>query len=33
LTNQLYYDQLSRLKYYGMYDMGRNIVLNIGWQF
>jgi iron complex outermembrane receptor protein len=33
LTNQLYYDHLSRLKYYGLYDMGRNIVLNIGWQF
>lgn len=33
LTNQLYYDHLSRLKYYGLYDMGRNIVLNVGWQF
>jgi iron complex outermembrane recepter protein len=33
LTNQLYYDHLSRLKYYGLYDMGRNIVLNAGWQF
>ena len=33
LTNQLYYDHLSRLKYYGLYDMGRNIVLNLGWQF
>jgi iron complex outermembrane recepter protein len=33
LTNQLYYDHLSRLKYYGLFDMGRNIVLNIGWQF
>ena len=33
LTNTLYYDHLSRLKYYGLYDMGRNIVLNLGWQF
>jgi iron complex outermembrane recepter protein len=33
LTNQLYYDHLSRLKYYGLFDMGRNIVLNLGWQF
>ncbi len=33
LTNTLYYDHLSRLKYYGLYDMGRNIVLNVGWQF
>jgi iron complex outermembrane recepter protein len=33
LTDQLYFDHLSRLKYYGLYDMGRNIVLNIGWQF
>ncbi len=33
LTDQLYYDHLSRLKYYGLYDMGRNIVLNVGWQF
>ena len=33
LTNQLYYDHLSRLKYYDMYDMGRNFVLNVGWQF
>lgn len=33
LTNRLYYDYLSRLKYYGMFDMGRNIVLNVGWQF
>jgi iron complex outermembrane receptor protein len=32
LTNQLYYDHLSRLKYYGLYDMGRNIVLNVCWQ-
>jgi iron complex outermembrane receptor protein len=33
LTNQLYYDHLSRLKYFGLYDMGRNIILNVGWQF
>jgi iron complex outermembrane recepter protein len=33
LTNQLYYDHLSRLKSYGLFDMGRNIVLNVGWQF
>jgi iron complex outermembrane recepter protein len=33
LTNQLYFDHMSRLKYYGLYDMGRNIVLNVGWQF
>jgi iron complex outermembrane recepter protein len=33
LTDQLYFDHLSRLKYYGLNDMGRNIVLNVGWQF
>jgi iron complex outermembrane recepter protein len=33
LANQEYYDFLSRLKYYGLNDMGRNIVLNVGWQF
>jgi iron complex outermembrane receptor protein len=33
LANQRYYDFLSRLKYYGLNDMGRNIVLNVGWQF
>jgi iron complex outermembrane receptor protein len=33
LADQKYYDFLSRLKYYGLNDMGRNIVLNIGWQF
>jgi iron complex outermembrane recepter protein len=33
LADQKYYDFLSRLKYYGLYDMGRNIVLNVGWQF
>jgi len=33
LADQLYYDHLSRLKYYGLYDMGRNIVVNVGWQF
>jgi iron complex outermembrane recepter protein len=33
LTNQKYYDHLSRLKYFGQYDIGRNIVLNVGWQF
>ncbi len=33
LTDQKYYDFLSRLKYYGLNDIGRNIVLNLGWQF
>jgi iron complex outermembrane receptor protein len=33
MTNTKYYDHLSRLKYFGQYDTGRNIVLNIGWQF
>jgi iron complex outermembrane recepter protein len=33
LTDKLYYDHLSRFKYYGLNDMGRNIVLNVGWQF
>ncbi len=33
LADQKYYDFLSTLKYYGLYDMGRNIVLNVGWQF
>jgi iron complex outermembrane receptor protein len=33
LTDKLYFDHLSRLKYYGLYDMGRNIVLNVGWRF
>jgi iron complex outermembrane receptor protein len=33
LTNQIYHDHLSRLKYFGLNDMGRNIVLNAGWQF
>jgi iron complex outermembrane recepter protein len=33
LTNTKYFDHLSRLKYYGLNDMGRNIILNIGWQF
>jgi iron complex outermembrane recepter protein len=33
LTNRLYYDHLSRLKYYGLYDMGREFVLNAGLQF
>jgi iron complex outermembrane recepter protein len=33
LTDKKYYDFLSRLKYYGLNDMGRNIVLNVGWQF
>ena len=33
LADQKYYDFLSRLKYYGLNDMGRNIVLNVGWQF
>jgi len=33
LADQKYYDFLSRLKYFGLNDMGRNIVLNVGWQF
>jgi iron complex outermembrane receptor protein len=33
LTNTVYFDHLSRLKYYGLNDMGRNIVLNFSWQF
>lgn len=33
LADRKYYDFLSRLKYYGLNDMGRNIVLNAGWQF
>ncbi len=33
LTGEMYYDHLSRLKYYGLYDQGRNIILNVGWQF
>jgi iron complex outermembrane recepter protein len=33
MTNTVYFDHLSRLKYYGLNDMGRNIVLNMGWQF
>lgn len=33
LLNQVYNDHLSRLKVYGVRDIGRNIVVNIGWQF
>ena len=33
LTNAQYSDHLSRLRYYGVSNMGRNIVLHIGWQF
>ena len=33
IADRKYYDFLSRLKYYGLNDMGRNIVLNVGWQF
>jgi iron complex outermembrane recepter protein len=33
LTDKAYVDHLSRLKYYGLNNMGRNIVLNVGWQF
>lgn len=33
VTDQLYYDHLSRLKYYGVYDMGRNLVMNVEWLF
>ncbi len=33
LTNRLYYDHLSRLKNYGIYNQGRNIALSIRKQF
>ncbi len=33
LTGRLYYDHLSRLKYFGMYDEGRTFVLNMSWDF
>lgn len=33
LADKKYFDFLSKLKYYGLNDMGRNIVLNVGWQF
>jgi iron complex outermembrane receptor protein len=33
LLNEVYNDHLSRLRLYGVRDMGRNIVLNFGWQF
>jgi iron complex outermembrane receptor protein len=29
LTNKAYYDHLSRLKYYGLYNQGRNIVFSL----
>ena len=33
ITNRYYYNHLSRLKYYGIHDIGRNIVLNFSYQF
>jgi iron complex outermembrane receptor protein len=33
LLNKTYYDHLSRLKYYGVYNMGRNVVLGVTIQF
>jgi iron complex outermembrane receptor protein len=33
LTNTYYNDHLSRLRYIGVRDMGRNMVLNVGLQF
>jgi hypothetical protein len=33
LTDRVYYDHLSRFKLYGLNDLGRYIVLNVGWQF
>ncbi|MBI1225595.1 MAG: TonB-dependent receptor [Bacteroidetes bacterium] len=33
LTNRVYNDHLSLLKYINMHDQGRNFVLNLGWQF
>lgn len=33
LTNTYYNDHLSRLRYIGVRDMGRNVVLNVGLQF
>lgn len=33
LFNKTYYDHLSRFKYYGIYNMGRNIVLSINFKF
>lgn len=33
ITGKVYADHLSRLQYYGLNDMGRNIVVNLGWQF
>jgi iron complex outermembrane receptor protein len=33
LLNQFYYDHLSRLKTYGIYNMGRNITFNIKIKF
>ena len=29
LLNEVYYDHLSRFKAFGIYDMGRNICLNL----
>ncbi len=33
LTNEYYNDHLSRFKYFGIRDMGRDMVLNVGYQF
>ena len=29
LLNRIYFDHLSRLRYYGFYNMGRNLVLSL----
>jgi iron complex outermembrane receptor protein len=33
LLNKVYYDHLSRFKYYGIYNMGRNVVLSVYFKF
>lgn len=33
LLNETYYDHLSRYKYFGIYNMGRNLVLNLNYKF
>lgn len=33
LTNELYFDHLSRFKYFGIYNMGQNWSLNLKWNF
>ncbi len=33
LTNEVYYDHLSRFKYFGIYNIGRNMALQLKYQF